>query len=142
MADRPPAAEVRPASSAGKRLVQVMIEEGPGVGFSWLLHTADAHGLCRGPGFAAPDHMLLERPNSARRPRRTNRRCDASHAQTSRTCLQGAFAALLAPAALSLITVTFHEPKERAKAFGVYGFTKAGLQETIPPRRLRTSDSR
>ncbi len=35
--------------------------------------------------------------------------------------LQGAFAALLAPAALSLITVTFHEPKERAKAFGVYG---------------------
>jgi hypothetical protein len=89
--------------------------------------------------------MLLERPNSARRPRRTNRRCGASHAQTSRTCLQGAFAAfaaLLAPAALSLITVTFHEPKERAKAFGVYGFTKAGLQETIPPRRLRTSDSR
>jgi EmrB/QacA subfamily drug resistance transporter len=35
--------------------------------------------------------------------------------------LQGAFAALLAPAALSLITVTFTEPKERARAFGVYG---------------------
>jgi len=35
--------------------------------------------------------------------------------------LQGAFAALLAPAALSLITVTFTEPKERAQAFGVFG---------------------
>ena len=35
--------------------------------------------------------------------------------------LQGVFAALLAPAALSLIAVTFVEPAERAKAFGVYG---------------------
>src|SRR6476659_1896605 len=32
--------------------------------------------------------------------------------------LQGAFAAVLAPAALSLITVTFVAPKERARAFG------------------------
>jgi MFS family permease len=40
--------------------------------------------------------------------------------------LQGAFAALLAPAALSLLTVTFHEPKERAKAFGVYGAISGG----------------
>lgn len=35
--------------------------------------------------------------------------------------LQGLFAALLAPAALSLVTVAFTEPKERAKAFGVFG---------------------
>lgn len=35
--------------------------------------------------------------------------------------LQGAFAALMAPAALSLVTVTFVESKERAKAFGVWG---------------------
>jgi EmrB/QacA subfamily drug resistance transporter len=35
--------------------------------------------------------------------------------------LQGGMAALLAPAALSLITVTFTEVHERAKAFGVYG---------------------
>ncbi|HET6151792.1 MAG TPA: MFS transporter [Marmoricola sp.] len=40
--------------------------------------------------------------------------------------LQGAFAALMAPAALSLITVTFSEPKERAKAFGVYGGISGG----------------
>jgi EmrB/QacA subfamily drug resistance transporter len=35
--------------------------------------------------------------------------------------LQGAFAALLAPAALSIVTTTFTEPDERAKAFGIYG---------------------
>ena len=40
--------------------------------------------------------------------------------------LQGVFAALLAPAALSLITVTFTESKERARAFGVYGAISGG----------------
>jgi EmrB/QacA subfamily drug resistance transporter len=39
---------------------------------------------------------------------------------------QGAFAALLAPAALSLLTVTFTDAKERARAFGVYGAVSAG----------------
>jgi EmrB/QacA subfamily drug resistance transporter len=40
--------------------------------------------------------------------------------------LQGAFAALMAPAALSLITITFTEPRERAKAFAVYGGISGG----------------
>ena len=40
--------------------------------------------------------------------------------------LQGAFAALLAPAALSLITVMFTVPKERARAFGVFGAISGG----------------
>ncbi|MGW7303440.1 MULTISPECIES: MFS transporter [unclassified Streptomyces] len=35
--------------------------------------------------------------------------------------LQGAFGALLAPAALSLLAVMFTDAKERAKAFGIYG---------------------
>ncbi|HEX5783044.1 MAG TPA: MFS transporter [Solirubrobacteraceae bacterium] len=35
--------------------------------------------------------------------------------------LQGVFAAMLAPAALSLLATTFTEPAERAKAFGIYG---------------------
>src|SRR3954468_13309606 len=35
--------------------------------------------------------------------------------------IQGAFAALLAPAVLSLITTTFTEAHERARAFAVYG---------------------
>ncbi|MBE1530743.1 MFS transporter [Actinomadura algeriensis] len=39
--------------------------------------------------------------------------------------LQGAFAALLGPSALSLLTVTFTEPKERAKAFGIWGAVTA-----------------
>src|SRR5580698_7470327 len=39
---------------------------------------------------------------------------------TARAC-QGVFAAMLAPAALSLLTTTFTDPKERGKAFGVYG---------------------
>ena len=34
---------------------------------------------------------------------------------------QGAFAALLVPAALSLLTTTFTDPKERGRAFGIYG---------------------
>ena len=34
---------------------------------------------------------------------------------------QGAFGALLAPAALSTLTVTFTDPAERGRAFGVYG---------------------
>ena len=34
--------------------------------------------------------------------------------------VQGAFGAMLAPAALSLLTTTFTEPSERAKAFGVF----------------------
>jgi MFS family permease len=38
----------------------------------------------------------------------------------ARAC-QGAFAALLVPAALSLLTTTFTEPKERGRAFGIYG---------------------
>ena len=39
---------------------------------------------------------------------------------TARAC-QGVFAAMLAPAALSLLTTTFSDPSERGKAFGVYG---------------------
>ena len=43
---------------------------------------------------------------------------------TARAC-QGVFAALLAPSALSLLTTTFTDPKERGKAFGVYGTVAA-----------------
>jgi EmrB/QacA subfamily drug resistance transporter len=38
----------------------------------------------------------------------------------ARAC-QGAFGAFLAPAALSLLTTTFSDARERGKAFGVYG---------------------
>ena len=39
---------------------------------------------------------------------------------TARAC-QGAFAAILVPTALSLLTTTFTDPKERNKAFGIFG---------------------
>jgi EmrB/QacA subfamily drug resistance transporter len=44
----------------------------------------------------------------------------------SARALQGAFAAVMAPAALSLLTVAFTDPKERARAFGVYGGIAGG----------------
>ncbi len=40
--------------------------------------------------------------------------------------LQGVFGALLAPAALSLLTTTFVDPEERGKAFGVFGAVAVG----------------
>jgi EmrB/QacA subfamily drug resistance transporter len=39
---------------------------------------------------------------------------------TARAC-QGVFAALLVPSALSLLTTTFTDPKDRGRAFGVFG---------------------
>jgi EmrB/QacA subfamily drug resistance transporter len=44
----------------------------------------------------------------------------------SARALQGALAAVMAPAALSLLTVTFTESHERARAFAVYGATSGG----------------
>jgi MFS family permease len=44
---------------------------------------------------------------------------------TARAC-QGVFGAVLAPAALSLLATTFTNPKERGKAFGIYGSVAAG----------------
>jgi EmrB/QacA subfamily drug resistance transporter len=40
--------------------------------------------------------------------------------------LQGLFGALLAPAALSILTTTFTDPDERGKAFGIYGAVAVG----------------
>ena len=39
---------------------------------------------------------------------------------------QGVFGALLAPAALSLLTTTFTDPKERNRAFGIFGAIAGG----------------
>jgi EmrB/QacA subfamily drug resistance transporter len=40
--------------------------------------------------------------------------------------LQGAFGAILAPSALGLLTTTFTDPSERAKAFGIFGAIAGG----------------
>jgi RimJ/RimL family protein N-acetyltransferase/GNAT superfamily N-acetyltransferase len=50
-------------SGLGRAIVRVMIEDGPGAGFRWMLHTSDAHGLYRDFGFAASGTRYLERPS-------------------------------------------------------------------------------
>jgi N-acetyltransferase len=45
----------------GKAMVRMMIEDGPGAGWRWMLHTSDAHGLYRQFGFARADGRYLER---------------------------------------------------------------------------------
>src|ERR1700744_5211593 len=52
----------------GQELVAMMIDRGPGAGFRWTLHTADAHGLYRQFGFQPPDERYLERPGRAATP--------------------------------------------------------------------------
>ena len=49
----------------GKAIVAMMVEEGPGAGFRWMLHTADAYGLYRQFGFAPPPDNYMERPAGA-----------------------------------------------------------------------------
>ena len=46
----------------GQAIVRMVIEDGPGTGWRWMLHTSDAHGLYRRFGFARPSGRYLERP--------------------------------------------------------------------------------
>lgn len=48
----------------GKALVRTMIDEGPGAGFRWMLHTSDAHEMYKRFGFREPDPTYLERPGT------------------------------------------------------------------------------
>ena len=45
----------------GQGLLRVMIDEGPGRNFRWMLHTADAHNLYEKIGFVAPGAMFMQR---------------------------------------------------------------------------------
>ena len=44
----------------GKAIVAMMVEEGPGAGYRWMLHTSDAYGLYRQFGFASPPDNYME----------------------------------------------------------------------------------
>ena len=46
----------------GVELVREMVEHGPYAAVRWMLHTADAHELYAGLGFAEPGVRSLERP--------------------------------------------------------------------------------
>ena len=52
----------------GKAMVRMMIEDGPGAGWRWMLHTSDAHGLYRQFGFVRPNGRYLERPPQGEAP--------------------------------------------------------------------------
>jgi N-acetyltransferase len=54
----------------GKAIVQAMIEDGPGAGLRWMLHTSDAHGLYRPFGFTQPSGRYMERAASGFRAER------------------------------------------------------------------------
>lgn len=45
----------------GKAMVEMMIDEGPGNKFRWMLHTEDAHGLYEQFEFTAPPAGTMER---------------------------------------------------------------------------------
>ena len=49
----------------GQAIVAMMVEEGPGAGYRWMLHTSDAYGLYRQFGFAPPPDNYMERPAGA-----------------------------------------------------------------------------
>lgn len=49
----------------GKELVATMIDRGPGAGFRWMLHTADAHGFYEQFGFEKPNPTYMERRRPA-----------------------------------------------------------------------------
>jgi GNAT superfamily N-acetyltransferase len=44
------------------RLLTMMIDDGPGRDFRWMLVTSDAHGLYSKFGFAPPDDRVMVRP--------------------------------------------------------------------------------
>ena len=51
----------------GAGLVKLMIDDGPGAHFRWMLHTSEAHGLYGKFGFRPPDNTYLERKGGAPR---------------------------------------------------------------------------
>jgi MFS family permease len=55
----------------------------------------------------------------------------------SARAVQGMFGALLAPAALSLLTTTFPRSDERSRAFGIYGAIPSISAAAIPVASCR-----
>ena len=54
--------EAHRGNDLGRRMLQLMVEDGPGRGFRWVLFTSDAHGLYRQFGFDTPDVTAMVRP--------------------------------------------------------------------------------
>lgn len=54
--------EAHRGNGLGKRIVKLMIDDGPGRDFRWMLFTGDAHGLYEHFGFDVPDATAMVRP--------------------------------------------------------------------------------
>lgn len=50
------------SNALGKRILKLMIDDGPGRDFRWTLFTGDAHGLYAQFGFSEPDATAMVRP--------------------------------------------------------------------------------
>ncbi|PPL16506.1 GNAT family N-acetyltransferase [Microterricola pindariensis] len=59
-------AEAHRGNGLGTRIVQAMIDDGPGAHFRWTLFTSDAHGLYEKFGFTDPGPTALVRPAAER----------------------------------------------------------------------------
>lgn len=46
----------------GEAISRMIVDDGTGRDFRWMLHTADAHGLYARLGFTAPGDLAMERP--------------------------------------------------------------------------------
>lgn len=53
--------EAHRGQGLGKRILQHMIDDGPGRDFRWTLFTGNAHGLYQQFGFTAPDTTAMVR---------------------------------------------------------------------------------
>ncbi|AMB58883.1 GNAT family N-acetyltransferase [Microterricola viridarii] len=63
--------EAHRGNGLGKRIVQAMIDDGPGAHFRWTLFTSNAHGLYEQFGFTDPGPTALVRPAAAQPPHPT-----------------------------------------------------------------------
>jgi GNAT superfamily N-acetyltransferase len=54
--------ETHQGAGLGTRMMQTMIDDGPGRDFRWTLFTNDAHGLYEKFGFRVPDATAMVRP--------------------------------------------------------------------------------
>lgn len=52
----------RRGDGLARAILSVMVDDGPGAAFRWLLHTRDAHGLYEKFGFAPATDRVMERP--------------------------------------------------------------------------------
>ena len=67
----------------GKAIVAMMVEDGPGAGCRWMLHTSDAYGLYRQFGFDRAGQRYMERRAAERQPPASGSQARSTHSRWS-----------------------------------------------------------